>query len=111
MTRVNTLATFVQWNMPYGQPGKLSTQQAWDVAQYIDSQERPQDPRFTGDVKETREKFLNFHKFSNYGTERADGHLLGEQSSLGEKPALKPWNLKPREFKEGSDALLPPEEK
>lgn len=111
MVRMYTLATYLQWNMPLGQPGKLTTQEAWDLAQYIDSQERPQDPRFTGDVKETREKFINFHKHSNYGTVREkDGHLLGENSTLGDKPILKPWNLKPREFKQGSDSLMQKEE-
>lgn len=105
MSRVFTLATFVQWNMPLGQPGKLSTQEAWDVAEYVDSQERPQDPRYTGDAKETREKYIDFHKHSRYGTE-VNGKILGQHDNLGEKPELKPWNLRPRTYEAGSDAML-----
>ena len=41
-------------------------QQAWDVAQYIDSHKRPQDPRFGGSVAETRKEFHD-SKFSMYG--------------------------------------------
>ena len=107
MARVFTLATFIKWNMPLGQPGKLSDQEAWDVAEFVNSQERPQDPRFTGDAKETREQFLNFHKHSRYGTER-DGKILGQHENTGDKPLLKPWNLRPRMYEDGSAALLPP---
>ena len=38
--------------MPLGLAGSLSEQEAWDAATYMDSQVRPQDPRFTGDVQE-----------------------------------------------------------
>src|SRR5690606_6047690 len=55
ISRVFTLASFIKHNMPLGQPNTLTDQQAWDLAQYIDSQERPQDPRYTGDIAETRD--------------------------------------------------------
>ncbi|MDR9436836.1 MAG: c-type cytochrome, partial [Thiohalophilus sp.] len=45
MHRVNTAASFIHANMPLGKPYSLSEQKAWDVAAYINSHERPQDPR------------------------------------------------------------------
>lgn len=84
--------------MPLGQPGRLTDQEAWDVALFINSQERPQDPRYTGNAKETREKFMNFHKATMYGTE-VNGKVLGQHDNTGEKPFLKPDVLKPRTFK------------
>jgi thiosulfate dehydrogenase len=58
MARIDRAAAFIHANMPLGQGGTLTVQQAWDVATFIDSQVRPQDPRFTGDVAATR---LAFH--------------------------------------------------
>jgi thiosulfate dehydrogenase len=98
MTRIFTAASFIQNNMPLGQPGRLTDQEAWDVALFINSHERPQDPRYTGDAKETREKFMNFHKATVYGTE-VNGKILGQHDNTGEKPFLKPDVLKPRTFK------------
>lgn len=93
-----TLASFVKHNMPLGQPNSLSDQQAWDVAYYIDSQERPQEPRYTGDVKETREKYLEtFHKHSSYGLE-VEGRLLGDHDNVGSKDFLRPDVLRSRTF-------------
>lgn len=98
ISRHYTLASFVKHNMPLGRPNSLSEQDAWDVAYYIDSQERPQEPRYTGDVKETREKYLEtFHKHTNYGLE-VNGRLLGDHDNLGEKDFLKPDVLRPRTF-------------
>ncbi len=76
MGSVKNAAEFIHANMPLGAAGMLSVQQAWDVAQYIDSQERPQDPRFVGTAGETRKKF-HASKFSMYG-ETVNGHVLGE---------------------------------
>jgi len=45
MHRVNTAAAFIKANMPLGQANSLSDQQAWDVAAFMDSRERPPDPR------------------------------------------------------------------
>lgn len=59
MHRINTAAAFIRANMPLGRPGTLSVQQAWDVAAYINSFERPQDPRWQGSVEKTDERFHN----------------------------------------------------
>ena len=94
-----TLSSFIKHNMPLGQPNSLTDQQAWDVAYYINNQERPQEPRFTGDVAETREKYLEtFHKHSSYGLEGPDGAILGENSNMGRKDFLMPDIVKPRTF-------------
>jgi thiosulfate dehydrogenase len=45
MTQIKNAAGFIQANMPLGKGGSLSEQQAWDVAQFMDSHERPPDPR------------------------------------------------------------------
>ncbi len=103
MTRIFTAAAFIKHNMPLGQPGKLTDQEAWDVAYFINAQERPQDPRFVGSAEATREKFLNFHKHTLYGT-KVNGRVLGAHTNTGEKPFLKPDNLKPRDFEQGSDS-------
>jgi thiosulfate dehydrogenase len=76
MTSVSTAAGFIKANMPYGLGGTLTDQQAWDVAQFMDSHERPQDPRFDGNVASTRKKFHD-SRYSLYGT-MVDGRLLGE---------------------------------
>jgi len=87
MVRVSTAAGFIKNNMPLGQPNSLSDQEAWDIAYYVNSQERPQDPRYTGDVEETREKYgPTFHKHSRYGQIReADGKRLGITKTQGRR--------------------------
>ena len=76
MTSIETAAEFIRQNMPLNLGGTLSVQQAWDVAAYIDSQNRPQDPRFTGDVAETRAKYHD-SPFSMYGR-TIGGVVLGD---------------------------------
>lgn len=87
MHRVNTAAAFIKLNMPFGLAdpvrGKavLSDQEAWDVGAYMNAQERPQDPRFTGDLAETRKKFHD-SKYDYYGKrEKPDGRLLGDNAA------------------------------
>lgn len=75
MAKVNTAAAFIKANMPFSLGGSLTTQQAWDVAWFMDSQERPQDPRFTTSVAITRKKYHD-NKWSMYG-ETVNGHVLG----------------------------------
>lgn len=75
MHQLNNAAAFIKANMPFSRGGTLSDQQAWDVAMYMDSHERPQDPRFQGDVSGTRKKYHD-SKWSLYGTE-VNGHVLG----------------------------------
>lgn len=77
MHRINIAAAFIKANMPLGNYLELTDQQAWDVAAYINSWERPQDPRFTGDLAETTRLFHD-DEFDYYGKrEGASGELLG----------------------------------
>ena len=76
MANINNAAGFIKANMPLGQGGTLTDQQAWDVATFMDSHERPQDPRFTGDVAQTRAQFHD-SEYSLYGTQ-VGGKLLGQ---------------------------------
>jgi thiosulfate dehydrogenase len=75
MHQVGNAAGFIKANMPLSQGDSLTDQEAWDVAQFIDSHERPQDPRFTGSVEATRKQFHDTPD-SMYGR-IVEGHLLG----------------------------------
>jgi len=86
MGRVNNAAAFVKANMPLGLPGTLTDQQAWDVALYMNSHERPQDPRYTGSVQATRKAFHATEE-SMYGREVA-GLVLG---ASGPPKPFKPY--------------------
>ena len=75
MASINNAAGFIKANMPLGQSNRLTAQQAWDVASYIDSHERPKDPRQTGTVAEAAKQF---HGGGNtYYGQVVDGRLLG----------------------------------
>ena len=78
MSNISNAAAFIQANMPLSKGGSLSEQDAWDVAQYIDSQDRPQDPRFTRDVATTRQEFHDTDD-SMYG-KTVNGKVLGRNS-------------------------------
>jgi len=85
MATIDKAAAFIHANMPPGQPGTLSVQQAWDVAHFVDGQIRPQDPRFSGTPDATRARHHD-SAFSRYGI-RVAGITLGD-------PALTPpWGL------------------
>lgn len=75
MHEVRNAAGFIKANMPLGLGGTLTDQQAWDVAMFMDSHERPQDPRFTGSVEATRTKYHN-SPTSMYG-KTVNGRVLG----------------------------------
>lgn len=75
MTNVRTAAGFIAANMPYGQGYTLTTQQAWDVAAYIDSRDRPRDPRQTGSIADARARY---HSPGDYYGQTVDGDLLGD---------------------------------
>ena len=78
MHRINTAASFIQYNMPLGKAQSLSDQQAWDVAAFINSHERPQDPRLIdGSVEKTRVKFHANDGVNLYG-QTVDGVLIGQ---------------------------------
>lgn len=71
MHRVNTAAYFIYENMPFGKSYQLSNQDAWDVAAFINAQERPQDPRFKGDIKALKGQY---HKHQGYYGSSINGH-------------------------------------
>ncbi|HSN33919.1 MAG TPA: c-type cytochrome, partial [Ideonella sp.] len=75
MASFDKAAGFIAANMPFSQGGSLDLQQSWDVALYIDSRPRPQDPRYAGDVAATRAKYHD-SPYSMYGRV-VDGRLLG----------------------------------
>ncbi|MCB0422070.1 MAG: c-type cytochrome [Bdellovibrionales bacterium] len=56
MHRLNTSAGFIKENMPLGK-ADLTEQEAWDVALYVNSHQRPEDPRFEVSKKATAKKF------------------------------------------------------
>lgn len=83
MHKIDTAAAYIKWNMPLGlaspmqKEGFLSDQDAWDVAAFVDSHPRPQDPRYSGSLEETTERFHG-SKFDYYGKRKGpDGRLLG----------------------------------
>jgi len=76
MHRINTAASFIRANMPFSKGGSLSVQQAWDVAYYMNSHERPQDPRFNGNVQQTDKQF-HAHQ-CRYG-DSLHNHVLGKK--------------------------------
>jgi len=77
MHELDNAAAFIKANMPLSRGNTLSDQDAWDVAMYMDAHERPQDPRFTGDLAQTRKDFHDT-PMSLYGT-TVNGHLLGSR--------------------------------
>lgn len=79
MHKIDTAAAFIKHNMPLGLSDTLSDQDAWDVAAYVNSHERPQDPRHEGDIAATADQFHG-SKFDYYGKRKGlDGYLLGER--------------------------------
>ncbi len=79
MHSVSTAAAFIKANMPLGKGNTLSDQDAWDVAYYMNSHERPQDPRFNGSIEETRKKFHD-SATDLYG-QTINGKILGAHST------------------------------
>ena len=78
MGSIKSAAAFIKANMPLSRGNSLSDQDAWDVATYMDSQDRPQDPRFVGTVARTRTTFHDSPS-SMYG-QSVNGHVLGSES-------------------------------
>lgn len=77
MARVDLAAGFIKANMPFDKPGTLSDQDAWDVAAYIDSHERPRDPRQTGSV--AANAAANFAGQKSYYGKTVGGKPLGAE--------------------------------
>jgi len=78
MSSIANAAGFVKANMPLSQGNTLTDEDAWAVAAYLDSQERPQDPRFNGSVAETR-KAHHDSPMDMYG-KTVNGVVLGQNS-------------------------------
>jgi thiosulfate dehydrogenase len=78
MHRINTAAAFIKESMPLGKGGTLSDDDAWHVAAFMNSHERPQDPRLVdGSIDMTREKFHANDGVNLYG-QQVNGVLLGQ---------------------------------
>ncbi|WP_252260152.1 c-type cytochrome [Erythrobacter aurantius] len=75
MSKTANAAGFIKANMPFGMGYTLTDQQAWDVAAYVTSRERPRDPRQTGSIEEARARH---HKNGDYYGQMVDGDLLGD---------------------------------
>jgi len=75
MARVDLAARFIKANMPLDQPGTLTDQEAWDIAAYFDSKERPKDPRQTGSV--STNAAANFKDQHSYYGKVVNGKPLG----------------------------------
>lgn len=84
MGLINNAAAFIKANMPLSQGNTLTDQEAWDVATFMNSHERPQDPRFQGSIAATRQKHHDSPE-DMYGR-TVNGQLLGK----GFGPAVKP---------------------
>jgi thiosulfate dehydrogenase len=80
MHQLDNAAAFIKANMPLSRGGMLSDQDAWDVAMFMNAHERPQDPRYTGNLGETRAKYHDDPN-SLYGT-TVNGQLLGASSKV-----------------------------
>jgi thiosulfate dehydrogenase len=78
MHQLDNAAAFIKANMPFSRGNTVSDQDAWDVAFYMNAHERPQDPRYVGDLADTRRKYHDT-PMSLYGTE-VNGHMLGAKS-------------------------------
>lgn len=83
MHQINNAAGFIYANMPLGKARSLTEQEAWDVAYFMDAHERPQDPRFTVSLAETRKRYHDGPD-SLYGLEE-NGHLLGSRPAGGQQ--------------------------
>lgn len=77
MHRVNTAAGFIYANMPLGLPYSLTPQEAWDAAAYINSHERPADPRQPGEMS-VAEAAEQFHDHKGYYGREVNGEIIGK---------------------------------
>lgn len=75
MARIDLAAGFIKGNMPFDHPGTLTDGQAWDLAAFVDSHERPKDPRQTGSVADNAK--TNFAGQQTYYGKLVGGKLLG----------------------------------
>ena len=83
MGSIKNAAGFIKANMPLSQGNTLSNQEAWDVGMFMDSHERPQDPRFKGSIAETRKQHHD-SPMDMYG-QVVNGQLLGKGTAVAVK--------------------------
>jgi thiosulfate dehydrogenase len=87
MHRVNTAAGFIKANMPLGKPNSLSDQEAWDVAAFVNSHERPQDPR-RRQQSSLDATASTFHNHDGFYGKSVNGKRLGDHDNYGENPGV-----------------------
>lgn len=75
MHRIDTAAGFIKANMPLSKGNTLTDQEAWDVATYVMTRERPKDPRAKGDLAQAKK---DFHEENCKYGETVDGKVLGD---------------------------------
>lgn len=75
MHRIDTAAGFIKANMPLSKGGTLTDQEAWDVATYVMSHDRPADPRAKSGIAAAKK---DLHEENCKYGESVEGHLLGE---------------------------------
>lgn len=92
MARIDVAAAYIKANMPLGRRFILSDQEAWDVAAYINSHERPQDPRnlLTQIPEKTAELFHQGEDSFYLKKSLNDEQILGKHTHYGERPTLPP---------------------
>ena len=83
MGSIKNAAGFIKANMPFSKGNTLSDQEAWDVAMFVDSHERPQDPRFKGSISQTRKQHHD-SPMDMYG-QVVNGQLLGKGTPVAAK--------------------------
>ena len=88
MHRVNTAAGFIYANMPLGQAYSLTPQQAWNVAAYINSHERPPDPRQPDEGLSLAAADAQYHEHPCYYGDPVDGRVVG--AGVSGKPSVTP---------------------
>ncbi|MEQ7873572.1 c-type cytochrome [Sphingomonas sp. ASV193] len=75
MARIDLAAGFIKANMPLGQGGTLTGDEAWHLAAFVDSHERPKDPRQTGTLAANAR--ANFAGQKSYYGQTLAGVTLG----------------------------------
>jgi thiosulfate dehydrogenase len=78
MSRLANAAGFIKANMPFGNGMSLTDQQAWDVAAFVDSHERPPDPRQFQRGISIEEARQRHHASGDFYGQVVNGDLLGD---------------------------------
>ena len=79
MHQLDDAAAFIEASMPLRRVGTLSDQDAWDVPMSMRARERPRDPRYNGNLAQTRKQYHDT-PLSLYGT-TVEGRLPGFHSA------------------------------